>query len=234
MADNNELQTSRIVLGSDGSFVDNDFANVEAALRTIFGITADADCEEAMQIGTGPDITMTGDLTLAGDPTEDLHVCTKQYVDSDGSTAATVRCQVVLSSGQVVTVADGETALGWDAANIEAGGECWDIGDPTKIVFPEDGDYLLCAAIIANTASVGTNFTIQVKINGGEFWPTGFSFDCGRGTWGASYSTREAGVQFAVLQPLLADDYFEVFVQSVGTTHTFQADCHAWMMKVGS
>lgn len=41
--------------------------------------------------GTSDDVvkksgdTMTGALTLAGDPTEDLHAATKQYVDSHSS-----------------------------------------------------------------------------------------------------------------------------------------------------
>ena len=226
MADNNELQTSRIIAAGPASEIDNDFRDLEAALRTIFKITADNDCQEALQILTGPDITMTGTLTLAADPTADLHACSKQYVDNNVGTAALVRCQVVLSSTQVVNAAATD-ALGWDAANIEEGGDCWAAGAPTRLVAPVAGDYIFGANIMADVASGVPYFTDSVKYNGATWLYTHL------GLGAALVNTQNAAVSFAIMENMSASDYIEIFVSPSTVNHTFQANCYAWMMKVG-
>jgi len=228
MADNNELQTSRITVDSAGSAVDNAFRNVEAALRTIFGVTADADYSEAMQIGSGPDITMTGSLTMAADPVEDLEVATKQYADNIPGSSASVRCAVVLSSGQ--TVNSGNTdALGWDAAEIEEGGDCWAIGAPTRIVFPVAGDYMIGGAILAAPAAAAPNFEILMKYNGSvwvyDHLAFGKNSQTGGGVW--------ASANFAVLETFALSDYIEIFLKANSNNHVVDVDSRVWIMKVG-
>jgi len=233
MAANDELQTSRITVGSSGSSVDNNFRDVEAALRTIFGITADTDYSEAMQVwAQDPSaenriVKMTGMLTLAGDPTEDLHVATKQYVDNNSGIPSTTRGRVRLTSTQSIT--DGNSdALEWDAASIEAGGDCWDAGDPTQIVFPVSGDYLIGGCIVGNgDGSTPPAFSVSLKLNGTTFL---YPF-LGMGKTGSSGVS--SGVTFAVMEPVAATEYVEVFVTVDGCDHVISAGSSAWIMKVG-
>jgi hypothetical protein len=224
MADNTELQTSRIIGTGAGSAVDNNFRDVEAAIRKIFGITADTDYSEAMQILTGPNATMTGTLTLAGDPTDDLHACTKQYVDNNTGVAATVRCSLVLSSGQNVLEGD-DDALRWDVANIEFGGECWNIGNAARLVFPSSGHYLITGAVIGETIVDYPNFVVGMKANE-ETWLYN--------NLGYGHAKKlKASVSFAVMELMGKDDYIEVFVNSIINNLIVHATTYVSMMKVG-
>ncbi|MHC4239468.1 MAG: hypothetical protein ACYSUC_06895 [Planctomycetota bacterium] len=229
MADNNELQTSRLSSGGPGSYVDNDMADLEAAIRTIFKVTADSDLSAVASIGTGPDMTLLGTLTLAGDPTEDLHACTKQYADNTQGIAAPLRCTLVLSGGQ--TVNNGNTdALGWDAAHIEQGGDCWAGGNPTRIVAPAAGDYILTGCIQGKGAGgTDADFHVKVKLNGTtwlyDLLAIGYN-DCGAGSY-------EAGAPFAIMEPMDPDDYLEVFVYAFNNNQEIAVDSMVSWFKVG-
>ena len=226
MADNDELQTARIIGGGPGSSIDDNYRDVEAAMRTIFGITADADYSEAMQVAASGDITMTGTLTLDADPTEDLMIATKQFVDNAPGSGANVRCTLVLSSGQVIS--DGNTdALGWDAAHIEAGGECWDVGDPTKLIFPVAGDYIIGAVIAGVGDGAAPYFNVSMRANGSTWLYTNLGL--GKG----SLFTSDVSADFAVMERMSIADYIEIFVTVIGSDHTMSTTCYLWAMKVG-
>ena len=227
MANNDELQTARITVDSAGSSVDDAFRNVEAALRTIFKLTADSDCQQAMQIGSGPDITMTGTLTMAADPIEDLEVSTKQYADNIPGASSSARCTVVLSGGQGV-LAGATDALGWDAAEIEEG-QCWDITNPTRIRFPATGDYMIGGIILAAPAAAAPNFELLMKYNGSvwvyDHLAFGKNSQTGGGVW--------ASGNFTVMETFTLGDYIEIFLKANTNDHVVDVDSRAWIVKVG-
>jgi hypothetical protein len=227
MASNNELQTSRIIGGGPGSSIDNNFRDVEAAMRTIFGITADTDYSEAMQIITGPDATMTGALTLAADPEEDLEACTKQYVDNNAGTAASIRCSLILSDGQLIADGD-DDPLEWATAHVEAGGECWDVGEPTRLIFPVWGHYFITGVIVGRGTAATPQFTVAMKANSVTWLYDHLGYGHNSSAGGV-----DASVPFAVMEILGENDYIEIFVAATGSQHGMAADCYLSMMKVG-
>jgi len=227
MADSNELQTSRFLLGGAGSQVDNGIAAFEAAMRTIFKITADSDLSEAMAIGAGPDATLAGTLTLAGDPTENYDCCTKQYVDNVGGGGGTTRCTLTLSSTQ--TVNDGNLdAISWDVAHIEAGGDCWDIGAPTRLVAPVTGDYLIMGCIQGSAAAADPDFQVAIKYNGGVY-----AYDLiqiARNETGGDYP---GAAPFAFMEPMNSEEYIEVFVYAFNANQVIAVDSQISMLLLG-
>jgi hypothetical protein len=230
MADNNELQTSRLISGGPGSYVDNDIADFEAAMRTIFKVTADSDLSAVSSIGTGPDMTLLGTLTLAGDPTDDLHACTKQYVDTIAGTGAAYRATVILTGSQ--TVNNGNTdALEWDTAHIEAGSSAmWNIANPSRLVTPVDGDYLFVGSIEGRGASsTDADFDISAKLNGSTWLYTLLGIghnECAPGSF-------DAGVQFAFMEPMNASDYIEIFAYAYNANQVFGVTSQIAWFKVG-
>jgi len=224
MADNNELQTSRFIQLGPGSQVDNGIAAFEAAMRTIFKITADSDLSAAMAIGTGPDATLAGTLTLAADPTESLHACTKQYVDNASGVAAAYRCTAVLSDGQLV--ANGNTdALEWDSVHIEQGGDMWNIATPSRLKCPVSGDYLFTAAILGRGAvTQSADFDVSIRVNGVVLYPL-----IARGNHIVDTGTFDATGAFSILEPMDAGDYLEVFVYADGENQDlFETSYISW------
>ena len=215
MADNNELKTARMSNNSPGSLIDNHLANVEAALATIFGITQDSDCENAMTISPSGDITMVGTLTLAADPTTDLQIATKQYVDNNTSTAATVRCQVKRTAGQTFTTGV-PAAVSWQETDFEEGGDCWAIGSPTRLIAPDAGEYLISCNLQVSAqdlASVSSSYA-TLKRNGTAVV---------EGIWGinnfVAAAATGAEITITTLESCDAGDYFEVFVTAVNRNH---------------
>lgn len=230
MADNDELKVARLSNNSAGSLIDNSLANLETALATIFGITQDSDCENAMTISSDGDITMIGTLTLADDPSTDNEIATKQYVDNNTSTAATIRCQAKLTSDQTVT--SGSTdAISWDGTDFEVGGDSWDAGAPTRLTIPEDGEFFITGNIhaIASDLSSDCTFYVTIKRNGSVL---------ADGLWGVNPVDVAGGygasVGFTTLEYCVSGDYFEVFVTAVDRNHVIEADYTRFgMMKVG-
>jgi hypothetical protein len=159
MADNNELQTSRLTNASAGSSIDDALANVEATLRTIFGIPADTAMSEAMSIDSSGNVTMTGTLTLAGDPSTDLMAATKQYVDNNVS-ASVVRywCGVATQS-----VANSSWAtLDWASIEDNTDAGSWTVsGSNSGLVPPEEGYYAvhITASTATGSGKVGIKLT---------------------------------------------------------------------------
>jgi hypothetical protein len=229
MADNSELQTARVIRLGPGSFVDNDFRNVEAALRLLFGVTADSDYEEAMQIGTGPNIVMSHDLTLAQAPTADLHAATKKYVDDEGNVAASTRCTVVTTGGTQTILAGVDDPIDWEDVEIEEGGDCWDAGEPTRIMFPVAGDYLITGCIQAVNIVAGIPaFAVSMYLDGIAWMYTLLAYGSNQNDGGAY-----AGAPFAVMDRMEKDDYIEIYVNAVGVNHGISDECRVTIMKVG-
>jgi len=90
------LKSARMSDATQLNFVDDDVNAIEAALRDIFGITADVDTANALTIPATGDMTVNRNLimgsgkilTLDADPTANLEAATKQYVDANGGGAA--------------------------------------------------------------------------------------------------------------------------------------------------
>ena len=233
MTDNLQIQTSRLISSGSGSLVDNDVANFENAVRTIFGITADSDLSAAFSIGTGPDMSMVGDLTLAGAPTADLHAATKAYVDAFSGTAATVRASVSPSTEQTIPVSSSAT-MTFGTAEIETGGNCWDAGNATRIVFPEDGAYLIGGSISCrNTDQDDTaGFYVSIKQNGSTTIYDKFVL-------GTVYATNQAiydeytTASFALLDIFDATDYIELVIETAIYEIDIQTNSRVYIMKVG-
>lgn len=90
--------------------------------------------------------TMTGLLTLSGDPTADLHAATKQYVDTDA------KCRAYLNTAQ-----NNIPNATWTKVNLDT--TAYDPGsnfDTTnhKYVVPVAGYYVIVGQIYFTTASV--------------------------------------------------------------------------------
>jgi hypothetical protein len=228
MADNNELQTSRLTSGGPGSYVDNNVADFEAAMRTIFGVTADSDISAVASIGTGPDMTLLGTLTLAGDPTEALHACSKQYVDNNAGGGASTRCTVTLSSTQ--TVNDGNTdAIAWDATHIMQGGTSWAAGNPTRLAAPVAGDYFFSGCIQGSAAAANADYHVKVKLNG-----ITWIYDLIAVAHNEQGGAMKAGASFCFLEPMNAEDYIEIFVYAFNANQVIAVDSMVSWFKVGS
>jgi hypothetical protein len=203
-------------------------ADFEAAMRFIFGVTADSDISAVASIGTGPDMTLLGTLTLANDPTEPYHCCTKQYVDNTGGGGGATRVTVTLSSTQTVT--NGSTdAISWDAAHIESGGDLWAIGQPTRIVAPVEGDYLITGSIMGSAAAADADFHVKIKYNGGVYAYDLLSIGQMRGEAG----TYKAGAPFAIMESFSAEDYIEVFVYAFNNDQVIAVDSQVSMVLLG-
>jgi hypothetical protein len=142
MSNTNELQATRIDGDEDqGPELVTKWANLEESLRTIFGIPADTVMSEAMQVGTGPNIVMTGTLTLNGQPTADLEAAPKSYVQSIGSGVGIARARAYLTSDYE---AASSVYVPWDAADINEQ-SIWSPVYPTRFTVPSGyaGDYLV-------------------------------------------------------------------------------------------
>lgn len=213
MADTNELKTTRLV-GSEDDGVDiaAKWPNFEAAIRTIFGIPADTAMSEAMQMGTGPNIAMTGSLTLKGDPTTDLMAATKQYVGSVGSGVGLIRCRVYLTSDET----DSTFFMPWDAADINEG-SVWSAVNPTRLTIPVggDGDYLVGFSL----AKDGTALDFSIQKNRSS-------------SHQASHPTNgPLGFSGMIYFPsLAAGDYLELYCSSSGTYES--ANCTMWLFNL--
>jgi len=227
MADNDELQTARLILTGAGSYVDNDVADLEAALRTIFKITADQDLSAVASIGSGPDMTMAGTLTLAADPTEGAHACTKQYIDNTGGGGGATRCTVNLTSTQTV-LKDAIDVLSWDATHFEAGGDCWAGGYPTRLVAPIDGDYWYCGVVSGHAAGGEGHFDVRVKLNG-----TTWIYDFLSLARSEVSTTENVGASFNFMEPMDAGDYVEIFVHATQADQVIAVDTQASMVLLG-
>jgi hypothetical protein len=225
----NELKTSRLTSSGAGSYVDNDMANMEATLRTIFGATADSDLSAVSSIGSGPDMTLLGTLTLAGAPTNDLHAATKVFVDGFSGTAATVRSAIKMNATQNIT-ADTPTPLQWGAAEIESGGNSWDVGNPTRILFPVSGDYLVGGVVTAVDKIGGSAIGA-----GGGIYLNGSLWLYEKVTWGLSaYNADRLALSFQFMEPMSEGDYIEFYYLPHPTLDaTVQAQSRIWTMKVG-
>lgn len=236
MADNNEIQTSRITGAGPGSSIDDHFRNFEQAYRTIFGVTADSDVQECAQIGSGPNVTMTGTLTLAGAPSADLMAATKAYVDGFAGSASSLRATLKLTSLQTITGAGGFEVISWDGVDIEEGGDLWDVGTPTRLKFPVAGDYLIGGVIEAkDTDDSGDAASIQAALylNGATWLYTKLGQATGY-FWSSPAIDMYAGISFAVMEPMSADDYVELYIDSYNSQNQdVLTTSKLWTMKVG-
>jgi len=227
MADNTELQTSRLVLSGAGSYVDNDIKDFEAAIRKIFKITADSDLSACASIGAGPDMTMAGTLTLAGDPTEGLHACTKQYIDNTGGGGGATRCAVKLNATQTVT-AGSTDPIAWDDVHIETAGNSWDGGEPTRIVAPVDGDYFFCGVVIGKSVAAFADFHVKIRLNDSQ-WLYDF-IQLGRTEIDAA---EDAGAPFAFMEPMIAGDFIEIGIYAFDNDQVISVGTRASMVLLG-
>jgi hypothetical protein len=227
MADNVQFQTSRVQAGSMGSSVDNDFANMENAMRTVFGATADADISAISTIGAGPDMTLLGTLTLAGDPTSDLMACTKQFVDNATGGDASSICAAVYVTIPVKVAAGNTVAVSFDAAWFEDGGDCWAAGNPTRLTAPEGGYYCVQGVVPLYGDVASAEAAVSIKRNGSTWLYTHISH--GKTAEGAGYYT---GAPFMFLEPLNLGDYIEVYVTAIGNDTYYEVVRLSWF-KVG-
>jgi len=162
-----ELLTSRIDGdGDQGPELVTKFAQLEADLRSIFGIPADTAMSEAMDVGTGTNVVMTGSLSLAGLPTSDLMACSKSYLQTLGGAFGSVRCRAFLSSN--VDVNTGVYYMPWSAADINVG-SMWVGTAPSRFTIPEGegGNYIIgvTASFDFITPGIDTWLIMKVHVN---------------------------------------------------------------------
>jgi hypothetical protein len=171
MADEDKkLMTSRLTNASQGSYIDNSIADLEAALRLIFGVTADTVMSNAMTISAAGNVTMVGDLTLAGAPTDAAHAATKAYVDAlSGAEPDFVVCKVTKSGGQTVSN-NSITTLTWDSEVIDPDGCHSTVTNTERLTVPAaQGGYYYVMSHFQWSANPGAGSYTEVRIykNGG-------------------------------------------------------------------
>ncbi len=165
MSATNELRTARLTgTVDDGPDIPTALSNLEEALRTIFGVTADTVMAEAMQIDAAGDVTMTGTLTLAGAPSEDLEASTKAY--ADGVVTGWNPGQAMVRRTLTQSVFNNTwTEVTWAAEVFDTATMHDNSYDNAKIEVPDDGVYYCLVYLSLNeTMSEGT-ITLRVYKN---------------------------------------------------------------------
>jgi hypothetical protein len=167
MADTDELKAARIDGDLDeGPELITKWSALEATFRHIFTISADTDYSEAMSIGTGPNVTMTGTLTLpSGDPTTDLMAASKQYFGGIGNNFGAIRSRAYLTSDQ--TLATNTTHyIEFDAADINDGG-MWSGVTPSRLTVPtgQGGHYIFGASLSWNDSADDAIASVHLTTN---------------------------------------------------------------------
>ncbi|MHC4239466.1 MAG: hypothetical protein ACYSUC_06885 [Planctomycetota bacterium] len=170
MGTTDELKAARINGDiDDGPALITKWSNLEASIRNIFGVPADTAMSEAMQVGTGPNITMTGTLTLANSaPTADLMAASKRYFAEVGGGMGFVRARAYLTGNQAIT--DNSIYVPWDAADINEG-DMWDVANPTRLTIPagEGGHYLVGGSVSWAKDSGNAEAYLYFSVNRSRF-----------------------------------------------------------------
>ena len=156
------LLTARtFTIGSTGKTFDGT-GNVSWTLAEI-GAAASNHNHDSTYVNVSGD-TMTGALTLSGDPTSAKHAATKQYVDqSFAANDAMIFKGTIGSSGATVTALPDTHSIGWTyrvlTAGTYAGVKC------------EIGDLIIC--ITDGTSANNAHWTVaQTNLDGAVIGPT--------------------------------------------------------------
>lgn len=157
-----QLKTQRI----DGSIHNGEdlaarWPHFEDSLRNIFGIQADTAMSEAMQIGTGPDITMTGTLTASGAPTDDLHAASRSYLQAQGPGIGVVRARAYVGGLRITGISE---YIPWSSISINVG-DVWSVANRTRFTIPVAGDYMVGVTGVTHPYLSDSDFTIALYKN---------------------------------------------------------------------
>lgn len=133
--------------------------------------TTEVDLSNYLQLSGG---TMTGALTLSGDPTDNLHASTKQYVDSSVSTLSTsVQTQIDSKSNKPTVVKTLLSASGWGAGdyifidvrgNAETDPDIDELRNNMVLVDSHDGSGYQVLSSYTPVSSSSSLYTYQVPI----------------------------------------------------------------------
>jgi len=239
MTDNLQLQTARLTNASAGNLLDNSIADIENAMATVFGITADSPVSQVMSISSAGNVTMIGDLTLSGAPTADLHASTKAYADANtgGGGGITHKIEVILSTDELIAWNTEDALINWDYAVFEDGDSTqWDSGAPSKIYCRESGDYLIYGQIeVYQDYNTYDGFSIDLYKDGGKIHDAVVS--------GITFESIGAFYHFSILYSLTDGEYLEFKANNYAVYDNLElkaAHTSAWtggtivgMMKVG-
>jgi len=234
MADNNELQAARLngAIDQGPDFVTK-WAQLEETLRTVFGIEADTAYSEAMDIGTGGNITMTGSLTLpATTPTADLQAATRSYLQSQGSGMGVIRARAYLTSDIVIDPEPFQVWVPWDAADINEG-NMWNALNPSRFTVPagEGGHYIVGGSMSADAISGETRFWHRIYKNRDNDTREELCYEEHDST------VEEPSSGIALFANVEAGDYFETYIfartSASQDTHVYAANTTMFAFKVG-
>lgn len=127
--------------------------------------------------------TMTGNLTLAGDPTANLHSATKQYVDNRASKWSSVAGGIHYSGGAV--------GVGTGAPNTSA---MLDVASTSKGLLPPRMTTAQRDAIVSPAAGLVIYNTTakQLQVFDGSLWTSGSGTDSQEVTQGADINMAQA------------------------------------------
>jgi hypothetical protein len=207
MTDNLQLQTTRLTNASGGNLLDTAIADIENAISVLFGITKDSVIDPPMSIAADGNVTMLGDLTLAGAPSAALHCSTKKYVDDNPGPGGSAYICWLRNSLQTVSAGTGAN-VSWTAAYVEDGdaGQ-WDSGDPTKLVCKSAGDYLIIGRACVDEISVTGPYTgnFDLRVNGAAIITEIVNQYMGASTPDQFFFC------FGVMRTLAEDDYIQLY-----------------------
>ena len=210
MTDNLQLQTNRLTNASAGNLIDDSVADIENALSVTFGITKDTPLSQVMSISAAGNVTMVGDLTLSGAPTNNLHCATKKYVDDNATGGGGYNLKA--RRGVVILAALGDDLIAFsdNSIELEEGSDAqFDQANPTKFVCKSAGDYFIMGEVRCKAWNLDGYFhPFQVygglELNGNPIIIPTVSF------WNDNVVVYEAGFTYAVLWTLAEDDYIEI------------------------
>jgi hypothetical protein len=223
MAANKQFMTTRMTNASAGNLVDDSFVDLEAAIANAFGFTLDTPISQVMTISSAGNVTMVGDLTLSGAPTNALHCATKKYIDDNAVSWTQYLVQASDGSGLHNLTID----AGTDADLNYYATPDWEIGSADQFDAGANDDRLVCKAAgfyliyarVGVTNSGGSDIRYELKHNGISY--------CGGVMGGYWESSNKYWGSFAIVIQLALNDYLELHAYNP------EADGHSWTGEWG-
>lgn len=228
MADDRQLQTSRLLNTNAGNLIDDSFADLEAAVRYIFGITADTPYSQAMSIDASGNVTLSGQLTLAGAPTVDLHAATKKYVD-DNTVAGGAIDRLVLAAESFPITSASETEIEWNQALVQTDVDTWSLGTPGTITIQDTGVYMLGVWFYGSRISPHSDvgFDIRAKVNAAYVGKPLVTQWTDEGTYG--YPLSGSG---QIMLELTAADTLKLYATMISASATGTVVARLWLVRI--
>jgi hypothetical protein len=235
MTDNLQLQTTRLTNASAGNLIDTSIADIENAISVLFGITKDAVIDPPMSIAANGNVTMLGDLTLAGAPSVALHCSTKKYVDDNATGGGGYACSIVDGAAYVAASSTGFMSFS-STPDVEEGdsGQFDYSTDATKIICKSAGDYLILGNMAWDSIDSGPDFDRETPFNGQfELYVNGANIaDAVMGKYSDNTVVYDIYGTFGVMRTLAENDYIQLRANNLNNDENHPSSCRLTIIKL--